>query len=69
MIYRFHPAAEAEHYETIEDYESCNIRLGGEYLLEFERLMSRVVEALRCPLFFAFQGAALMPPSFAVDAC
>jgi hypothetical protein len=45
MIYRFHPAAEAEHYETIEDYESCNIRLGGEYLLEFERLMSRVVEA------------------------
>lgn len=45
MIYRFHPAAEAEHYETIRFYESRGIGLGGDYLLEFEQVMKHVVEA------------------------
>lgn len=45
MIYRFHPVAEAEHYEAIQFYESRSPGLGGDYLLEFEQIMEHVVEA------------------------
>ena len=45
MIYHFHPAAEAEHYETIGFYESRSKGLGGDYLREFEAVMLRVMEA------------------------
>lgn len=42
MIYRFHPAAETENYETILFYESQSAGLGADYLLEFERVMEFV---------------------------
>lgn len=45
MSYRFHPAAEAEHFETIAFYESRQSGLGGGYLSEFEQAASRIVEA------------------------
>lgn len=45
MSYRFHPAAEAEHFETIEFFESRGQGLGMAYVLEFERAMDRIVEA------------------------
>lgn len=44
MIYRFHPAAQAEHLQTIQFYESRSKGLGGDYLFEFEALMRRVME-------------------------
>lgn len=45
MTYRFHPLAEAEHYEAIQFYESRSAGLGRDYLSEFEQLMDNVVEA------------------------
>lgn len=45
MRYRFHPAVEAEHYETIQFYESRSKGLGSDDLIEVERVMQRVVEA------------------------
>lgn len=43
-MYRFHPAARAEHLQTIQFYESRSKGLGGDYLLEFEALMQRIME-------------------------
>ena len=45
MSYRFHPAAEAEHYEAVQFYESCSVGLGGDYLAEFEQVMEHVGSA------------------------
>ncbi|MGQ0698864.1 MAG: type II toxin-antitoxin system RelE/ParE family toxin [Panacagrimonas sp.] len=45
MIYRFHPVAETEHFQTIQFYESRSAGLGGDYLQEFEQVMEHVVEA------------------------
>ena len=42
MTYRFHPAAEAEHLETIAQYETRMAGLGSRYLAEFERTVERV---------------------------
>ncbi len=44
MSFRFHPAAEAEHLETIRFYESCRPGLGADYLADFDALMRHVVE-------------------------
>lgn len=44
MSYRFHPAAEAEHLETIRFYDSCRRGLGADCLAEFDALMICVVE-------------------------
>ncbi len=45
MSYVFHPAAEAEHLETIAYYESKRPGLGAMYLAEFEQLIKIVCEA------------------------
>lgn len=45
MSYCFHPAAEAEHFETIGFYESHQVGLGLLYLMELEQLMERIVRA------------------------
>ena len=45
MNYFFHPAAEAEHLESIAYYESKRSGLGATYLAEFEQLMTVVCEA------------------------
>ena len=37
MIYYFHPAAEAEHLESVAYFESKRPGLGASYLAEFER--------------------------------
>ena len=42
MSYLFHPAAEAEHLESVAFYESKQAGLGAAYLAEFENVMSRV---------------------------
>ena len=42
---RFHPAAEAEHLDTIAFYESRQPGLGGSYLHEFEAALSRISES------------------------
>ena len=39
MTYRFHPAAEAEHLETVAWYETRKAGLGAQYLAEFERTL------------------------------
>jgi len=39
MSYYFHPAAEAEHLESIAYFESKRAGLGASYLAEFERIM------------------------------
>ena len=44
MTYGFHPAAEAEHLETIAWYESRGAGLGARYLVEFERVLTHVCE-------------------------
>ena len=44
MSYFFHPAAEAEHLESIAYYESKRPGLGAMYLAEFETLMEHVCE-------------------------
>jgi plasmid stabilization system protein ParE len=46
MSYYFHPAAEAEHLESIAYYESKQAGLGASYLAEFESTMS---DACRAP--------------------
>ena len=45
MSYSFHPAAEAEHLESVAYYESKQAGLGASYLAEFERTMSTVCDA------------------------
>ncbi len=45
MIYYFHPAAEAEHLETVAFYESKRPGLGASYLAEFERILTSICEA------------------------
>jgi toxin ParE1/3/4 len=42
LSYFFHPGAEAEHFETIAYYESCQHGLGDAYLDEFEALLTVV---------------------------
>jgi plasmid stabilization system protein ParE len=42
---RFHPAAEAEHLDTIAFYESRQPGLGGSYLHEFEAALSRISQS------------------------
>ena len=44
MSYLFHPAAEAEHLESVAFYESKQPGLGAVYLAEFENVMKRVCE-------------------------
>ena len=45
MSYDFHPAAEAEHLESVAYFESKRPGLGATYLAEFERAMNIVCEA------------------------
>jgi hypothetical protein len=40
----FHPAAEAEHLETVAFYDSRQAGLGDAYLADFERTLARIVE-------------------------
>ena len=44
MTYRFHPAAEAEHLESVAWYETRRAGLGARYLAEFERTLEQVQE-------------------------
>lgn len=48
MIYRFHSFAEPN-LEAIQFYESRSAGLGGDYLLEFEQVMQRVIETPHRP--------------------
>ncbi len=43
--YLFHPAAEAEHLESIAYFESKRAGLGASYFAEFEIIMGTVCEA------------------------
>jgi toxin ParE1/3/4 len=45
MNYEFHPAAEAEHLESVAYYESRRPGLGASYLGEFEKIMGLVCES------------------------
>ena len=45
MNYYFHPAAEAEHLETVAYYESKRPGLGASYLAEFENIMTGVCKS------------------------
>ena len=45
MSYFFHPAAEAEHLETVAWFESKSAGLGASYLVEFESVMEIVCDA------------------------
>ena len=45
MSYVFHPAAEAEHLESVAYLESKRPGLGALYLAEFEHVMSSVCES------------------------
>ena len=45
MSYTFHPAAEAEHLETIAYYESKRPGLGAMYLTEFEQVLEVLCKA------------------------
>lgn len=45
MSYVFHPAAEAEHLESVAYLESKRPGLGALYLAEFEQVMSLVCES------------------------
>lgn len=45
MTYYFHPAAEAEHLESVAYFESKRAGLGTSYLAEFEKTMSAACEA------------------------
>ncbi len=42
MSYYFHPAAEAEHLESVAYFESKRAGLGASYLAEFEKIMGIV---------------------------
>jgi len=43
--YCFHPAAEAEHLETVAFYESKKPGLGATYLAEFENILVGICDA------------------------
>ena len=43
MSYYFHPAAEAEHLETVAYYEFKRAGLGASYLTEFEKLLNEII--------------------------
>jgi plasmid stabilization system protein ParE len=45
MSYFFHPAAEAEHLESVAFYESRLAGLGASYLAEFEKTMAYACQA------------------------
>ena len=45
MKYCFHPAAEAEHLETVAYYESKKPGLGATYLAEFENILAGICDA------------------------
>ena len=45
MSYFFHPAAEAEHLESVAYFESKRPGLGASYLAEFERIIGTACEA------------------------
>ena len=45
MNYSFHPAAEAEHLETVAYYESQQAGLGASYLARFENLMLDICQS------------------------
>lgn len=45
MSYLFHPAAEAEHLESVAYFESKRPGLGVGYLAEFERVMATICES------------------------
>ena len=45
MSYFFHPAAEAEHLESVGYFESRRAGLGASYLAEFERIIGAACEA------------------------
>jgi len=45
VSYVFHPAAEAEHLESVAYFESKRPGLGASYLSEFEGIMAQVCEA------------------------
>ncbi len=47
MSYVFHPAAEAEHLESIAYFESKRPGLGASYLAEFEKILRQVCESPR----------------------
>ena len=42
MTCRFHPAAEAEHLESVAWYETRQPGLGAQYLAEFERTLEQI---------------------------
>jgi len=44
VSYVFHPAAEAEHLDSVAFYESRLPGLGAAYLIEFENVMRRVCD-------------------------
>ncbi|GBD89284.1 plasmid stabilization system protein [bacterium BMS3Abin03] len=43
MKYSFHPAAKQELFNTIEYYESCRNGLGIEFLIEFQKVIQRIL--------------------------
>lgn len=45
MSYVFHPAAEAEHLESVAYFESKRPGLGASYLAEFEKTMGRACKS------------------------
>lgn len=45
MSYVFHPAAEAEHLESVAYFECKSPGLGASYLTEFEDVMKRACES------------------------
>jgi hypothetical protein len=45
VSYYYHPAAEAEHLETVAYYESKRPGLGASYLAEFENLMTDICKS------------------------
>lgn len=45
MSYVFHPAAEAEHLQSVAYFESRSPGLGASYLTEFESVMELVCES------------------------
>ena len=45
MTYQFHPAAQAEHLDTVAYYETQQAGLGASYLAEFEAVLEQVWEA------------------------
>ena len=44
MTYVFHPAAEAEHLESVEYYKSLRPNLGAIYLDEFTNVLDRICD-------------------------